>query len=173
MAGDEVTGVSIMRVTAGLDSGPVCAQARCAVEPEDSYGSLAAKLAPVGGELMVSSLDQPLQFAEQDEALATYADKITAEDRWLDPGQPAEELARRVRALSPHIGARVELPEGGELGVLAARVVEGPSGQAGSLAAVGRQPVLICGGGGLELLEVKPPGRGAMSGEDWLRGHRL
>ena len=111
MAGDGETGVSIMRVAAGLDSGPVCLQEREPVRGDDTFGSLSGRLARLGGELLVRALDGwPLACVEQDESLATYAEKITAADRWLDPVRcTAEELERVVRALAPHVGAVVEL----------------------------------------------------------------
>ncbi|HUE28852.1 MAG TPA: methionyl-tRNA formyltransferase [Solirubrobacteraceae bacterium] len=171
MAGDERTGVSIMRVTAGLDSGPVCGQAEEPIAPEDTYGTLAARLELIGGDLLVRTLDERPPCVEQDDALATYADKLTAADRKLDPSRSPAELERMVRALSPHIGAQVELPDGTLLGVYAARAV--PAGPAaGTVAMEGPEPVFGCAGGGLELLVVKPPGRREMSGEAWLRGLR-
>ncbi|HEY2159993.1 MAG TPA: methionyl-tRNA formyltransferase [Solirubrobacteraceae bacterium] len=171
IAGDERTGVSIMRVAAGLDSGPVCAESDEAVAPDDTYGTLAPRLADAGGELLVSTLTESPPCAEQDEALATYAEKIGPEDRRLDPSRPALELERVVRALTPHIGAQLLLDDGPPLGVARARALDtGPP--AGELCLDGPLPVLGCGEGALELLVVKPPGRREMSAEDWLRGLR-
>ena len=171
IAGDERTGVSIMRVTAGLDSGPVCAQAQEPILPDDTYGTLALRLEVIGGDLLVRTLDERPPCTEQDDSLATYADKITAADRRLDPALSPVELERVVRALTPHIGAQVELPDGTLLGVHAARAV--PTGpEPGNVALDGPVPVLGCAGGGLELLVVKAPGRREMSGEAWLRGLR-
>jgi methionyl-tRNA formyltransferase len=172
MAGDERTGVSIMRVTAGLDSGPVCAQQSEPIATEDTYGTLAARLAQVGGELLVRALDDRPACAEQDDSLATYAEKIEAVDRRLDPSLPAVELERRVRALTPHIGAFVLLPDETRLGVHAARAVDGRGPEPGVVSFEGTTPVLGCADGGLELLKVQPPGRRPMSGEDYLRGRR-
>lgn len=171
IAGDERTGVSIMRVTAGLDSGPVCARASEPIAAGDTYGTLAPRLEQLGGELLVETLDDRPACAPQDDSLATYAEKITAEDRRLDPTHPAAELERVVRALTPHIGAYVELDGGASLGVVAARAI--PAGPPpGRLSREGPVPVLGCADGGLELLAVKPPGRREMRGEDWLRGLR-
>jgi methionyl-tRNA formyltransferase len=171
IAGDERTGVSIMRVAAGLDSGPVCAERGERVAADDTYGTLAARLADAGGELLVSTLNESPPCAEQDEALATYAEKIGPEDRRLDPSRPALELERVVRALTPHIGAQLVLDDGTPLGVARARALEtGPP--AGELSLGGPLPVLGCGEGALELIVVKPPGRREMSAEDWLRGLR-
>ncbi len=107
MAGDERTGVSIMRLTAGLDSGPVCLAEAEPIRPDDSYGSLAARLQELGGELLVRALEERPPFVEQPEDGVTYAEKITPADRLLDPARPAVELERVVRALHPHVGARV------------------------------------------------------------------
>jgi methionyl-tRNA formyltransferase len=173
MAGDAQTGVSIMRVTAGLDSGPVCAQGVEPIAPDDNYASLAARLQVLGGTLLVSVLDQRPECTEQDDALASYAEKITPRDRMLDPARPAPELERAVRALTPHIGAHVGLGDGSLLGVRAVRAVPGGGSAApGELSLDGRLPVLACAEGALELLVVQPAGRREMSGEDYLRGHR-
>jgi methionyl-tRNA formyltransferase len=181
MAGDERTGVSIMRVTAGLDSGPVRLQAAEPIDPADTYGTLASRLERLGGELLVGALDRPGPWIEQDDALATYAEKITAEDRGLDPRRPAVELERVVRALNPHIGARFELADGTWLGVWEARALTEPALRsagvpaplpAGALSLDGGLPVLWCSPGALEFVTVQPPGRRAMAAADFLRGYR-
>jgi methionyl-tRNA formyltransferase len=170
MAGDPETGVAIMQLTAGLDSGPVYDVARAPISDEDDYGSLSSRLQELAGELLVSVLDAPAEPAEQSEAGATYAEKISAADRRLDPtAEPADVLARRVRALHPHIGAFMEEPR---LGIQQARVVSSPGLPAGGLDLSGPLPVLACLDGGLELLRVQPPGKKPMSGADYLRGLR-
>jgi methionyl-tRNA formyltransferase len=176
MAGDTETGVSIMRLTAGLDSGPVCLTAAEPIGPEDTLGSLAGRLQELGGELLTRTLDrwdrgEPPRFIEQDEALVTYAEKIGPADRLLDPSRTAVELQRTVRALHPHIGARLQLLDGNWLGVLCARTTpDGPP--QGALAEVeGRLLYGTCAGA-LELLEVQPPGGRAMDASAYLRGHR-
>ncbi len=171
MAGDDRTGVSIMRVTAGLDSGPVHLQQAETIKPTDTYGTLAPRLERLGGELLVRTLDALPPGAEQDEAQATYAEKITAADRRLDPSQSPATLERTVRALTPQVGAQVELPDGTLLGVGEARALDaGPP--PGVVSLEGPRPVLGCADGALELLIVHPPGRRPMSGEDYLRGLR-
>jgi methionyl-tRNA formyltransferase len=174
MAGDERTGVSIMRLAAGLDNGPVCLQAEVPIEPEDTYGTLATRLQELGGKLLVRALDEAPPFAEQDEALATYADKITRDDRRLDPNRPAVELERVVRALTPHVGAHVELPDGTLLGVIESRAIADSENAPppGTVALDGGVPVFGCSDGALELLVVQPPGRRPMLGTDYLRGLR-
>jgi methionyl-tRNA formyltransferase len=181
MAGDERSGVSIMRLTAGLDSGPVCAQAMEPVAPDDTYGTLAERLERAGARLLAEVLDAMPACHEQDDTGVTYAEKITAEVRRLDPGRSAVELERTVRALHPHIGAVLELPGGERLGVHAARALSASPGATahggapahpGDLSLDGSRPVLACAEGVLELLTVQPPGRRAMSGEDYVRGRR-
>jgi methionyl-tRNA formyltransferase len=170
MAGDERTGVSIMRLTAGLDSGPVCLAGSEPIGPEDSYGTLAARLQRLAGELLVRALDERPAFVEQPEQGVTYAEKLGPEDRLLDPARPAVELERAVRALHPHIGARVELPGGELLGVHRAALAPDTGLERGVHAREGRL-LLGASPGALELLEVQPPGGRAMDAGSYLRGH--
>jgi methionyl-tRNA formyltransferase len=149
MAGDAETGVSIMRLTAGLDAGPVCLAASEPIRADDTYGSLAQRLQGLSADLLIRALDERPPFAEQDEAGVTYAEKIGPQDRTLDLSRPAVENERIVRALTPHIGARIELRGGQFLGVRAARATDG----------------------GLELLEVQPAGGRPMAYADYVRGH--
>jgi methionyl-tRNA formyltransferase len=174
MAGDDRSGVTIMRVTEELDAGPVALQEETAVEDGDDYGSLSVRLAELGGELLVRSLDHlaegSLEFTEQDDELATYAEKIRPEERRLDPARPAVELERTVRALSPQIGTHLELDGGEWLGVRAARAVpEGPP--AGEIAVADELLLLGCGEGALRLDQVQPSGGRPMAAAEFLRGH--
>jgi methionyl-tRNA formyltransferase len=172
-AGDEDTGVTIMRPTAELDAGPVCLQRSDPITPEDDYGSLASRLASLGGELLVEALDLRPPFRDQPEAGVSYAEKIKGADRLLDPSSPADELERKVRALTPHIGAYVELAGGDRLGVRRATLAAGVDDvEPGALDA--RDSTLLYGAaqGALELLEVQPAGGRPMATADWLRGHR-
>jgi methionyl-tRNA formyltransferase len=170
MAGDEETGVSIMRVTAALDAGAVCLQEAEPIHADDDYGTLAARLERLGGDLLVRALDERPPFVEQDESLVTYAEKIGPGDRALVPGRSPEELERTVRALRPHIGARVALPDGDFLGVIAARVAEGDGAEPGRVRADGDRLLFGATGGALELTEIRPPGTRPMAAADWLRG---
>jgi methionyl-tRNA formyltransferase len=169
MAGDEQTGVSIMRVTEGLDSGAVCLQESEPILPDDDYGTLASRLEILGGDLLVRALDERPAFTEQDESQVTYAHKIEAADRALDPSRPAAELERTVRALRPHIGARIAVPGGDFLGVAAARVA-GDAVERGRVASHGDRLLLGTAAGALELTEIRPPGSRPMTTGDWLRG---
>jgi methionyl-tRNA formyltransferase len=193
-AGDGETGVSIMRPTAAMDAGPVCLTRAEPIRPDDTYGTLAPRLAALGGDLLVEALETRPAFEEQPADGVTFAEKIGPDDRRLDPARSPQELDRRVRALSPHIGAWLELPGGERMGVLRARpagahveagspagagdpVEPGrPAGaddpvEPGCLAGDGGRLLYGCAGGALELLEVKPPGGRAMDAGAWLRGH--
>lgn len=178
MAGDKHTGVSIMRLTAGLDNGPVCLSAREPILAVDTYGSLAVRLERVGARLLLDALDalsrgEDLLFAEQDDSQLSYAEKIGPEDRLLDPARPAEQLERAVRALTPHIGARVVLCDGTPLGIHHVALAEQESTTGEGVYASDGHLLLACTPGTLELLVVQPPGKRAMDAEAFLRGHGL
>ena len=175
MAGDERTGVAIIRVTEELDAGPVALCEEIAIEPGDDYGSLSSKLAELGGELAVRALALraagELRFTDQDEAAMTYAEKIDSGERALDPRRPARELERRVRALTPHVGTYLELEGGDRLGVLGARATGEDQPAAGELRADRDALVLGCNPGALLITSVRPPGKHDMAAADYLRGH--
>ena len=149
MAGDEETGVSIIRLVRELDAGPIAAQDRFPIGPEDDAGRVYARAATVAAALLDDVLPNP-EFRPQPEDGVTYAHKIAPQDRELDLGAAPQEVVNRVRALSPHIGARAVV-DGRPLIVWRARVGEG---------------------GELELLEVQPSGRRRMTYEEYLRGLR-
>ena len=174
ISGDEITGVSIMRLTEGLDAGPVALQEEVAIGSHEDFGQLSARLAAVGGRLLVEALDRHdsgrLALREQDEGAATYAEKIEAGDRRLSPWATAAELARRVRALNPHVGTHLETEGGERLGVRRAEAVAGGPGP-GEIAADGDRLLLGCADGALELQVVQPPGGRALAAADYLRGN--
>jgi len=168
-AGDEVTGVSIMRPVAEMDAGPVCLARDEPINPDDDYGSLAGRLSHMAGELLVQALDESPPFRDQPAEGVTLADKIAPEDRRLEPERwPAVAVWRRVRALNPHVGAYVELA-GERLGVRRAAVAvnDAPPG-----IPIGRDGRLLigCTEGAIELIEVQPAGGRPMSAGDYLRG---
>jgi methionyl-tRNA formyltransferase len=146
MAGDDETGVSIIRLVEELDAGPIAAQRAFPIDPHDDAGAVYAKAAELGVELLAETLSEP-QFHPQ-VGEPSYAEKITAADRELDLSQPQEAL-RRIRALSPHIGARAEL-EGRRVTIWKARLE----------------------GGRLVPVEVQPEGRRRMTYDEFLRGVR-
>lgn len=177
-AGDEVTGVSIMRPILEMDAGPICLAHEEAIRPGDDFGTLSRRLAELGGELLAEALDRRPEFVEQPEEGVTIAPKIAAADRRLDPERRgAVELERRVRALTPHVGAWVELPGAERLGVRRARAISGDGGadpaggEPGRLAAAADGRLhLGCAPGVLELAEVQPAGGRPMPAADWVRG---
>jgi methionyl-tRNA formyltransferase len=168
-AGDAVTGVSIMRPTAEMDAGPVCLQREEPIAPDDDYGSLAPRLAALGGDLLVEALDTSPPFVEQVEDEVTIAPKIEADDRRLDPALKATALERRVRALTPHIGAYAETADGERLGVRRAAVAAAEV-EPGALAVRDGRLLFGTADGALELLEVVPPGARPMDAASYLRG---
>jgi methionyl-tRNA formyltransferase len=150
MAGDAQTGVSIMRLVAELDAGPVYAQKPEPILPTDDYASLSTRLQDISVKLLELVLETHPAPEPQPEDGVTYADKLTAEDRTLDLTRSPEENVRVVRALHPHIGARIALP-GGEL--------------------LGVQEASIALDGSLELVTVQPAGGRPMAYAEYLRGH--
>jgi len=176
MAGDERTGVSVMRVTAGLDSGPVARREEVPIGPEDDFETLSGKLAALGGEMLVGALDMlaagALGFEEQDDGEATYAEKVDSSERRLDPARSAVELARAVRALTPHVGAYLETCDGERLGVRRARAVD-VGVRKGEVRAEWGAMLLGCGQGALRLDVVQPSGGKPMPADAYLRGHPL
>jgi methionyl-tRNA formyltransferase len=154
-----------------MDAGPICLQRELPIRPDDDYGSLSRRLAELGGELLVEALDTSPEFHDQPDEGVTIAPKIGPEDRRLDPELSAAELERRVRALTPHVGAYLELPDGDRLGVRRAAVSSAGGVPAGELAA--RDHTLLYGAadGALELHEVQPAGGKAMDAAAYLRGH--
>ena len=151
MAGDAQTGVTIHRTIPELDAGPIAAQQAFDVRPGDDAGAVYARAAEVAAALLDDVLAQPEpSFAPQPDEGVTYAEKIRPEDRELDLSRPARELVDRVRALSPHIGARAVV-DGRRLIVWKAKVAAN---------------------GSLELLEVQPEGRRRMTLDEYLRGLR-
>ena len=147
--------MTIHRTTAQLDAGPIAAQRGFPIGPDDDAGVVYERTAMVAVELLDESLPGP-SFVPQPDEGATYAEKITVADRELDWSRPAEEIVNRVRALSPHIGAR---------GVVGGRVLTvwraRPAGPHSALVE-----------DGVELLEVQPEGRRRMSAAEYLRGLR-
>jgi methionyl-tRNA formyltransferase len=150
MAGDAATGVSIMRLVADLDAGPVYAQQSEPILPTDDYASLSARLEDISVALLQRVLETRPAPEPQPDHGVTYAEKLTPEDRTLDLTRAPEENVRIVRALHPHIGARIALPSGEFLGV---------------------QEASISLDGTLELLTVQPAGGRSMAYSEYLRGH--
>lgn len=180
MAGEEKTGVSIMRMDEGLDTGPILLRREVPIPPEMNAGELTDALAVVGGEAMVEALTQievgKARLVPQDDAAATYAAKITASDRDIRWAMSAREIRDQIRGLAPHIGARTSHPDfDGPVKVLRAKVVEegGHSLVPGEIDA-GRERILVgCGTGVLEIEELQVPGGKPLRADAFLRGNPL
>jgi methionyl-tRNA formyltransferase len=169
MAGDSITGVTIMRPTAEMDAGPIALAGTEAIRPDDDYGSLAPRLERLGGDLLVRGFDELPEFEEQPSEGVTLADKIGPEDRRLDPALPADVLERRVRALNPHIGTFVDREP--RLRVRRALAVDGADVPPGELAERDGRLLFGAAEGALELIEVVPAGSRPMDAASFLRGH--
>jgi methionyl-tRNA formyltransferase len=173
--GDRETGVTIMKMDAGVDTGPILSQRREPIYPDDNAESLGKRLAELGAQLLLETLpdylEGKLRPQPQDENLATYAPMLKKEDGYLDWHQPAEFLARKVRAYAPWPGAFLNYA-GGPLKVLKAHAVASETLAPGQRGVLENQPALGTIQGCLVLDEVQPAGRRIMSGQDFLRGAR-
>jgi len=177
LAGDTVTGVSLMRMDEGLDTGPIVAQVELPLEGHELAPELEGRLAGMGAELLVGSLPDwlagTLGARPQPEAEATLTHPLRREDGRLDPGRPAQELERQVRAYQPWPGSFIEI-EGERLKVWSASVLERPVRvEPGDIILADGTIGLGTVEGTLLLEEVQPAGKRRMSGADYRRGRRL
>lgn len=167
LAGDTTTGVCIMAVEEGLDTGAVYACEEVPIGPEDTLAELRATLAQGGTELLLRLLDEGLPEPRPQEGEPTYADKIEPHEHHLDWDRPAVELHRVVRlgqAWTTFRGARLKVPR--------ARLVTGPN--APPPGAIDPDRLVVgAGEGGLELVEVQPEGRPVQAAAAWRNGARL
>ncbi|KGJ14661.1 methionyl-tRNA formyltransferase [Paracoccus sanguinis] len=169
MAGDAETGVAIMQMEAGLDTGPVLAEARTPIGPEDTTGDLHDRLAGMGAALIAEVLDRlPLDAVPQSEDGVTYAAKIDKAEARIDWTRPAAEVDRQIRGLSPFPGAWCEVA-GERVKLLRARVVPGE----GAPGAVLGPLVVACGAGAVEVLELQRQGKRPLPTAEALRGMPL
>ncbi len=169
LAGDPTTGVGIMEMEAGLDTGGLYAQAVVDIRPDDTAGSLRSRLVDVGTTLLVATLPSVVDRApEPQHGEPVYAAKLTVEEFRLDPRCSADELERRVRAGNPRPGAWASVG-GKRLKVLAATVHEGDTPTVGH---VSRAGVLGCSSGALRLVTVQPEGKQPMDAAAWIAGRR-
>lgn len=172
LAGDSITGISIMRMDAGLDTGPVLLERALPIGPRETTGSLTDRLSHIGAKAIVEALAalDSLQARPQDAALATYAPKISGADAVIDWSKTAEEIDRQVRAFNPSPGAQCVV-EGIPLKVWEAEVTS-LSGTPGRLACAGGSDLVVgCGRGSLRLLTVQRAGGRRMAVGDFLRGN--
>jgi methionyl-tRNA formyltransferase len=176
-AGDAATAVTLMRMDAGLDIGPLVAQVPVLLDGTETAPALEERLAAVAAELLAASIGPwlrgELPAVPQDPARATLTRPLRREDGRLDPARPAAELERRVRAYLPWPGTFLEV-DGERLAVTASSVTESaPGDMPGAIVREGDRPALATVDGRFVLERVTPAGRRAMSGADWLRGRPL
>jgi len=175
MAGDAETGVMVMRMEEGLDTGPIAMAERVPIDPDATAGDLHDRLAPLGADLMVRALGAlergSLTFTTQPEAGATYAPKIDKNETRIDWGRPWREVHNHIRGLSPFPGAWCEIAgEGGRIKVLRTTRGEGV-GAPGTV--LDDQLTVACADGAVRILELQRAGRQAMKADEFLRGTRV
>lgn len=180
--GDSETGICLMDMEAGLDTGPVFAREAIVIGEEETAGDLHDRLAGLGGELLVKTLpailSKNLVADPQDDAKATYAGKIRTQDAAIDWSAPAEETARKIRAYNPVPGAWFEFGDE-RIKCWRATVLNDVEGPGGVILQAGKDGIdVTCGRGALRILEVQRPGRrkvsaGELAGQLSLSGRRL
>lgn len=179
LAGDAETGVSIMQMDPGLDTGPVYCRRSLAIGPEENAGRLHDRLAQLGGESLQDSLREILTGAlspvPQDDAGVTYAPKIKKADGLLDWAQSAKELGRRVRAFNPWPVSETVSADGTRIRIWEAVALEEACAQpVGSVVAANKQGIDVATGEGiLRILSLQPPGGNVMAAQAYLNAHPL
>lgn len=172
LAGDEVTGVSIMEMEAGLDSGPVLLRSAIPIGPAETAGELSTRLAQLGADALTDALalmeDDAARPEPQDHSAATVAPKLTREVARLDWRRDAEALARATRAYDPAPGAWAH--QGGEAIKLYRGVATRDEGEPGTVLAAGETLCVATASGALEVREVQPAGKRRMPVREWVRG---
>ena len=175
LAGDDETGITIMKMDPGVDTGPMLSQRALPIAPQETSGSLFEKMAPLGAELLLETLPRYLSGElvprPQPEAGVTYAPMLKRDDELLDLSRPAIQLERRVRALQPWPGAYFEW-SGAPLKVQRARLSGERSPGVGCRLVVDGSPAVGTGDGILVLEQVQPAGRKSMPGKAFLAGAR-
>jgi methionyl-tRNA formyltransferase len=180
MNGETETGVTVMKMDEGLDTGPVALQIPADLPPEMNAGELTELLASTGAKAIVEALNlldsSTLTFIEQDSLHATYASKLTDEERVIRWRRGAGEVHDLVRALAPRVGARTSHPDvDGPVKIWRSRVLEGAASPAeiGYIRAENGRMVVSCGSGALEVLELQLPGGRRLQTREFLLGHTL
>ncbi len=176
LAGDSETGVSLMRMDAGLDTGPVIATEVVSIEPDHTGGTLTAELAATGGRLLAASLSRYLAGeitpVPQDDAMATAAAKVTTEEAHIDPRRhSAEAVDRAVRAFNPKPGAWCMAGDD-RFKIWKAAPVRDVDSVPGEVRLVEGRVILGSRTGPIELVEVQPAGKAAMTAVAWMNGRR-
>jgi methionyl-tRNA formyltransferase len=175
LAGDRESGVSIMQMDSGLDTGPVLSRHAAPIDADEDAGSLHDKLAALGAAAIVAALAEleagRARALPQPASGITYAAKIEKADARIDWRQPASTLERAVRAFRPAPGAFAML-DNEAVKIWRARVVE-RSGEPGAVQQAGDELIIACGEGALAVAELQRAGGRRLSAQEFLRGHRL
>ncbi|VAW03917.1 Methionyl-tRNA formyltransferase [hydrothermal vent metagenome] len=168
MAGDKQTGICIMQMQAGLDTGPVLMRRATDIGPQETTGGLHDRLSRMGAEMIVDALGQldSLTPAPQPEAGVTYAAKIDKSEARVNWALPADQVDAQIRGLSPFPGAWIEV-QGQRLKLLASRMAKGQGAPGEVLDAA---LTVACGDGAVQLLRLQRAGRGAQDADEFLRG---
>ena len=173
MAGDAITGVQVMKMDVGLDTGPVMLTATTPISEDDTTGDVHDRLAVLGADLMAEALAKleagPVVLREQSEDGVTIAPKVSPAEARIDWTKPAREVAAHIRGLSPHPGAWFEL-DGQRIKALHAKAEAG-SGKAGE--AIDENLLVACGEGAVRLTRLQRAGKGQMTAEEFQRGARI
>ncbi len=177
LAGDEETGVSIMRMVLGLDAGPVLLALRTAIDGQETAGELTEQLAEMGAEAIVEAVTRmdlgAIEEVPQDESLVTYAPKIDRAQARLDFTQSATQVSREIRAYDPKPGAWA-MVRGGEVRLFGARVITDRTGHPGEVLEVGEMGMIVaCGEGAVAVEVVHPAGKRRIAALDWAQGRGI
>jgi methionyl-tRNA formyltransferase len=180
MAGETRTGVTIIRMDEGLDTGPIALQRPAAIPPDMNAGELTDLLAQTGARAIVESLNllqaNTLTLVDQESRHATYASKLSNRDKTIGWSKEAGEVHNQIRALAPHIGARTFHPDiEGPVKIWRSAVLDraAASSGAGSIAVANGRFVVCCGKGRLDVLELQVPGGRRLPARDFLLGNSL
>lgn len=171
LAADKSTGISLMKMTAGLDCGPVFLSEAIDIGAAETAGELHDHLAALGGRMLAENLATivagDMEAIEQDESLVTYAEKVTTADAALDWSQSAEEVSRKVRAYNPVPGAYFRVGEE-RVKCWRANAVAATTAIAGTVLSADRDGIVVaCGEGSISLQEVQRPGKGRLSAQEF------
>jgi len=177
MAGDAETGVGVMKMEAGLDTGPVAMEERIPIGPTDTAGELTARLSRLGADLMVRALGGvergTLDLTPQAQAGVEYARKIDKAEAAVDFSRPADAVRAHINGLSPWPGAHATLEIGGKPERLKLLLAEPATGEGAAGEILDDALTVACGTGAVRLLRVQRAGKGAVSAADFLRGARV
>jgi methionyl-tRNA formyltransferase len=167
------TGITIMRVTRGLDAGPILMQAPTQIFEDETYGELRERLSELGALSLIETLTLmslgKIAETEQDDARATYAPKITRETTRIDWSRSALEISRLIRASDPAPGAFTTTPNG-DVKMFGPKMLDGMAGKPGEVLKTTGELIVACGSDALRIAEVQPAGKKRMSAHEWVRG---